>query len=185
MKLFLMVTCLLLANNLLALDQSLVVQIKYAPWGLIDADEDEFEDGFDDEDFEKYDMHFDRSLGGRIIVEPFYIASLENVTDIDDPVPDARVRTYSLGLAGIESYPLESNSNVYLLGAIGLGVGHFKFKDPQKDADEALVEGNAEIGLIFHDHLMIGLGIDWQHFGEPAESKANFWNLYLGTGIRF
>ena len=185
MKVLFILALLIFSNNLFALEQTLVVQIKYAPWGLIDADEDEFEDGFDDEDFEKYDMHFDRSLGGRIIVQPFYVASLDNVTDIDDPIPDARVRTYSVGFAGIDYHKLNSGVDTYLLGALGAGVGHFKFKNPQEDAKEALVEGNVELGLVFNEHLMLGIGIDWQHFGEPTESKANFWNLYLGTGIRF
>lgn len=161
----------------------LVIQFKYAPWGLIDADEQDFNYVGDSQDnFEKYDMHFDRSLGGRLIVTPLYVAATRSTTNLDKAVPDAIVETFSVGLGGPE-FDIKG-SNIYLIGAFGAGAGRFKFKDPDMNDWEAFFEANAEIGLRF-DFLLIGTGIDWQLFGEPGETKANYWNWYLGTGITF
>ncbi|QEI11615.1 hypothetical protein [Cellvibrio japonicus] len=162
---------------------AVVLQVKYAPWGFIDADEDEF--ALYDNTYQKYDMHFERSIGARLIASPFYISLQENITQIDHPIPDAKVRTFSAGFAGIVHNPEIFSSNTYIIGALGLGHGSFRFKDPLKDDDEYFFEGNAEFGLQPVKHWLIGIGIDWQHFGRPGESKANYWNLYLSTGLTF
>ena len=164
---------------------AVVVQLKYAPWGLIDADEEDFSyfGSQDDSEFQKYDMRFDRSLGARIIVAPFYLAVNRSTTDIDKEIPDAIVETISAGLGGAV---LDINDyNTYLIGAVGIGKGRFKFKDPDMNDWEIFFDANAEIGFHFEEHLLIGLGVDWQLFGEPGETKANYWNLYVGTGFSF
>lgn len=51
--------------------------------------------------------------------------------------------------------------------------------------DEMLFEANGEIGFHFNQHLLLGAGIDFQHFGEFGESKASSWTFYLATGIVF
>lgn len=164
---------------------SVVVQLKYAPWGLIDADEEDFSyfGSSDDSQFQKYDMHFDRSLGARIIVAPFYLAVNRSTTDIDKEIPDAIVETISAGLGGAV---LDINDyNVYLIGAVGAGKGRFKFKDPNMNDWEIFFDANAEIGFHFEEHILMGVGVDWQLFGEPGETKANYWNMYVGTGFSF
>lgn len=160
-----------------------VIQLKYAPWGVINADEQDFSYfGSSSDNFEKYDMHFERSIGGRLIVSPFYIAATRSTTNLNADIPDAIVETVSVGIGG-PVFDI-NDSNVYLIGAFGAGKGRFKFKDPDMNDWEAFFDANAEIGLKF-DFLMIGTGVDWQLFGKPGETKANYWNLYLGTGITF
>jgi hypothetical protein len=157
-----------------------ILQLKYAPWGLIDADDEQ--DGFWlDENFEKYDMHFERSVGARLIFSPYYVAASRSVTDLDANVPDTVVETLSGGVGGAGSL---GESNYYLLGAVGVGRGRFTFKDPDMNDWENFVEANAEIGIKI-DFLMLGTGVDWQLFGSPGETKAIYWNLYVGTGISF
>lgn len=164
---------------------SVVVQLKYAPWGLIDADEEDFNyfSSSDDSDFQKYDMHFDRSIGARVIIAPFYIAANRSTTNIDKEVPDAIVETLSIGM-GAANMNL-NDYNTYLIGALGVGKGRFKFKDPNMNDWEYFMDANAELGFDIEDHILIGLGVDWQLFGKPGETKANYWNLYLGTGFSF
>jgi hypothetical protein len=29
------------------------------------------------------------------------------------------------------------------------------------------------------------VGVDYQLFGEPGDTKAHYWNLYVSTGITF
>lgn len=160
-----------------------VIQLKYAPWGVVNADEPDFSYfGSRNDNFEKYDMHFERSIGGRLIVSPFYITATRSTTNLDADIPDAIVETASVGIGG-PVFDI-NDSNVYLIGAFGVGKGRFKFKDPDMNDWEAFFDANAEIGLKF-DFLMIGTGVDWQLFGEPGETKANYWNWYLGTGITF
>ncbi|MBK8188506.1 MAG: hypothetical protein IPK77_15330 [Cellvibrio sp.] len=164
---------------------SVIVQLKYAPWGLIDADEEDFNyfSAADDGNYDKYEMSFDRSLGARLIATPFYLAINRSTTDINKDTPDAVVETFSAGFAGTV---LDINDyNTYLIGAIGIGKGRFTFKDPNMNDWEMLLDGNAEIGFHLEEHLLIGLGVDWQLFGEPGETKANYWNLYLSTGFSF
>ncbi len=185
-KLFIIICITILPYHTTAEETpSLVVQLKYAPWGLIDADEEDFSyfGASDDSQFQKYDMHFDRSLGARIIVAPFYLAVNRSTTDIDQEIPDAIVETIS---AGLGAAVLDINDyNAYLIGAVGIGKGRFKFKDPNMNDWEIFFDANAEIGFHFEEHLLIGIGVDWQLFGEPGETKANYWNMYVGTGFSF
>ena len=110
------------------------------------------------------------------------MAATRSTSNLDADVPDAIVETLSVGIGG-PVFDI-NDSNIYLIGAFGAGKGRFKFKDPDMNDWEAFFEANAEIGLKF-DFLMVGTGVDWQLFGEPGETKANYWNLYLGTGITF
>ncbi|WP_062066418.1 hypothetical protein [Cellvibrio sp. OA-2007] len=164
-------------------DWPIVLQLKYSPLGIIDADEDKFD--HDDGSYEKYEMDFERSWGGRLFVGPIYVAATRNVTDINTPTPDAIVETLSIGLGGIGYDQFASDSGFYLMGGLGVGAGRFKFKQPELNDWEAMIEGNAEIGLRLQEHLLLGVGVDYQHFGEPGESKAHLWNLYIGTGLTF
>ena len=161
----------------------IVLQLKYSPIGLIDADEDKFD--YDDGSYEKYEMDFERSLGARLFFGPFYVAGNRSVTDINNPTPDAIVETVSVGMGGIGYDQFASDSGMYLLGGLGVGVGKFKFKQPDLNDWEAMAEANVEIGLRIQEHLLLGVGVDYQHFGEPGESKAHLWNLYIGTGLTF
>ena len=160
-----------------------VLQLKYSPLGIIDADEDEFDRN--DRSYEKYEMDFERSLGAKLIIAPMYVSVNRNVTNLNDPIPDAIVETVAIGFGGIGYDQFASDSGLYVMGGVGVGAGRYKFKHPELNDWEALVEGNAEIGLRIQEHLLIGVGVDYQHFGEPGESKANLWNLYIGTGLTF
>lgn len=172
----------LLSLNLHAQDWPIVLQLKYSPFGTIDADEDEFNYS---SDYDRYDMDFERSLGAKLIIAPVYISANQSITNLDEPIPDAKVETFAIGLGGINYDEFAYSSGLYLLGGVGIGAGHFKFEDPDQNEWETMVEANAEIGLRLKEHVLLGLGIDYQHFGEPGESKANYWNLYVGTGFTF
>lgn len=182
----LLLLLLALSQGAKALDNNIVIQMKYSPGGGIDADEDEFELSFaNPEDFSKYDMTFERSYSARLIVEPFYISAQRSTTDLNTSTPDAEVETLAFGLAGIDYDPFESNTGTYLMGGLGVGRGTFRFKDPHLNDEEFLFEANAEIGFHFAEHLLLGTGIDFQHFGEFGESKASSWTFYISTGIVF
>jgi hypothetical protein len=179
--LFSLFTHATLAQN----DAPFVLQLKYSPLGIIDADEDEFDRG--DRSYEKYDMEFERTLGAKIIFSPIpiYLGVQQSITNLDNSMPDAKVETLAVGFGGLTYDEFAYDSGIYLMGSVGAGAGRFKFKQPELDDWEALVEGNAEIGLRIQEHMLLGVGVDYQHFGEPGESKANFWNLYIGTGLTF
>ncbi len=183
-KFFLAALLLLITTNASANAGDFTVQIKYSPWGIIDADEDDF-DFANDGDYEKYDLDFERSFGIRGIFEPFYFAANRYTTQVDSDSPEATVETFSVGLGGINYDAFAYNSGLYLLGAIGAGRGNFTFNESSLDDWEAFIEANAEIGLRIQEHWLIGVGAEWQHFGEPGESKANYWNLYFTTGFTF
>lgn len=157
-----------------------ILQVKYSPWGGISADKDDFST---DEDFSHYDMTFDHSYSGRIIIGPVYIshqrskATIENTTNVD-------VKTVAIGLAGINYDAIDSEYNVYLMGGLGIGQGTFRFNNRNQEK-EYLFEANAEIGLKPTEHLLIGAGIDFQHFGEFRESKASSWTFYISSGLTF
>lgn len=176
----------LFVNKTLAQDDSLfTLQLKYSPLGTINADEDEFDRN--DRSYEKYDMDFERSIGAKILFSyvPIYIGAQQSITNLDNSTPDVKVETLTLGFGGVVYDEFASHAGAYLMGGIGVGAGQFKFKQPELNDWEALIEGNAEIGLRIQEHLLLGVGVDYQHFGEPGESKANFWNIYVGTGIIF
>lgn len=180
--LFICLACI--HNSSYAQYQPVVIQIKYSPWGKIFADEDEFE-YYDDEEFEKYAMKFERGLGIRALAMPYYISAQRNITNLDAEIPDATVETLAIGSAGIMYDPYEVEVGAYLIGALGIGAGRFEFKDPDLNDWEAMVEGNAEVGFRIAEHLLIGTGIDYQHFGEPGETKAHSWTFYISTGVVF
>lgn len=183
----LFITCLLTiaSQSAVAYDNPIVLQLKYSPWGGIDADEDEFEYNFNDDEFSKYDMTFERSYSARLIVSPFYISAQRSTTDLDAEIPDAQVDTLAIGLAGIAYDTFEASFGTYLIGGVGIGLGTFKFKNPDLDDDEMLFEVNGEVGFHFIEHLLLGAGIDFQHFGEFGESKASSWTFYISTGLVF
>lgn len=165
-------------------DGDFTLQLKYSPWGVIDADEDDY-DFSGSTSFEKYDLDFERSFGVRAIYEPLYVAANRYSTNINTPSAEATVNTFSVGFGGINYDAFAYNSGLYLLGAVGAGRGNFKYADSTLNDWEAFIEANAEIGLRIQEHLLIGIGGEWQHFGEPGESKANYWNLYFTTGFTF
>lgn len=180
--------CLLILSSqwVLAHEYPIVLQLKYSPWGGIDADEDEFEYHFSgDDDYSKYDMTFERSYSARLIVSPFYISAQRSTTDLDAEIPDAQVDTFAIGFAGIAYDTFEAAFGTYLMGGLGMGLGTFKFQNPDLDDDEILFEASGEIGLYFSKHLLLGTGIDFQHFGEFGESKASSWTFYISTGLVF
>lgn len=187
MKIILSIFCflLLVPSSYAEVQPSVVLQFKYAPWGFVDGDEEDFNwfSSSDDGSYYKYDMDFERSMGARIIAAPFYVAVNRSTTNIDEEIPDAIVDTISAGLGGAV---LDINDyNTYLLGAVGVGKGRFKFKNPSQNDWEIFFDANAEIGFHFEESLLLGLGVDWQLFGEPGETKANYWNLYIATGFAF
>jgi hypothetical protein len=185
MKRFLSILLLGLTTNLSHAqdDLPMVVQFKFAPWGTIIADEDEFEYS----DYEKYDMDFERSLGVKLILPriPVYLAANQNVTQLEQEIPDVKVETYSVGFGGINYDPYAYDSGLYLLGSVGAGIGKFKFKNPDLNDWEAMFEANGEVGLRIQENLLLGVGVDYQLFGEPGDTKAHYWNLYVSTGLTF
>ncbi|HSC69267.1 MAG TPA: hypothetical protein VLC79_16360 [Cellvibrio sp.] len=173
---------MLVSAQSLALDFPLIVQIKYSPWGGINADEDEFDT---DDEFEHYDMTFDNSYGGRILMGPVYISHHRSNADIEGG-KEAEVRTIAIGVAGISYDVYQSQSGTYLMGGLGIGRGTFIFdkEDGEKEQD-AMFEANAEAGLRIDEHLLIGAGLDFQHFGEFGESKGSAWTFYISSGLVF
>jgi hypothetical protein len=71
------------------------------------------------------------------------------------------------------------------LGSVGIGAGQFKFEESEATDWETLLEASAEIGFRLRERFLLGMGIDYQRFGEFGDHKANYWNLYLATGIVF
>lgn len=170
----------LISSSAFALDLPVLLQLKYSPWGGIDADKDEFET---DENFSKYDMTFANSYSGRVIVGPIYVSHQQSKADIKGG-GHIDVKTFAIGLAGINYDALDSEYNAYLMGGIGLGRGTFTF-DNDVETEEDMFEASAEIGIKPTEHLLLGAGVDFQHFGEFRESKASSWTFYISTGLAF
>ncbi|HTF95979.1 MAG TPA: hypothetical protein VL995_07605 [Cellvibrio sp.] len=167
-------------------DSDFTLQVKYSPWGIIRADDDDSDDFFNPgRYYSEYELDLERTLGVRAMYEPFYIASNRYTTQVNTSSPDARIETYSIGFGGLNYDAFSYHSGLYLLGAIGIGRAEFDFRDQSMNNWEAFVEANAEIGLRLQEHLLIGAGAEWQHFGEPGESHANYWNFYISTGVTF
>lgn len=164
----------------LALDLPVLLQLKYSPWGGIDADKDEFETG---ENFSRYDMTFANSYSGRAIIGPVYISHQQSTADIKGG-GDVEVRTFAVGLAGINYDALDGQYNPYLMGGIGLGRGTFRFNNGI-ETEEDMFEASAEVGIKPTEHLLLGAGVDFQHFGEFRESKASSWTFYISSGLTF
>ncbi len=95
------------------------------------------------------------------------------------------METYSVGFGGINYDPYAYDSGLYLLGSVGAGIGKFKFKNPDLNDWEAMFEANGEVGLRIEENLLLGVGVDYQLFGEPGDTKAHYWNLYVSTGLTF
>jgi len=175
---------LFICSNSYAQSQPVILQIKYSPWGKIFADEEEFDYGTESE-FEKYNMRFERGLGLRAIATPYYISAQRSVTNIGAEVPDTTVETLAIGFGGILYDPSYLDIGTYLIGAVGVGAGKFEFKEPSLNDWEAMFDCNAEVGFRIAEHMLMGTGIDYQLFGEPGETKAHSWTLYISTGIIF
>ena len=168
----------------LALDFPLVLQLKFSPWGGINADEDEFESGSSD-NYKRYDMTFDHSYSGRILVGPVYVSHQQSNATIEGDI-DAEVSTIAIGVAGINYDVYESQHGTYLMGGVGIGQGTFTFADNNATKEqESMVEANAEAGMRVAEHLLMGAGVDFQHFGNFGESKASSWTFYISTGLVF
>ena len=164
----------------LAMDLPVILQVKYSPWGGIDADEDEFAT---DQNFHQYNMTFANSYSGRAIIGPVYISHQQSTADSKSD-GEVEVRTFAVGLAGINYDALEGQYHPYLMGGIGLGRGTFRFNDGI-ETEEDMLEANAEIGIKPTGHLLLGAGVDFQHFGEFRESKASSWTFYISSGLTF
>jgi hypothetical protein len=163
-----------------AQESSLSLQLKYSPLGTINDAEDNL-DYFED-DYQPYDMNYDHTLGAKLIYDPVYLAVQHNIADLDYSTSDATLETVSMGLAGFNH---ERLPGLYLMGSLGIGAGQFKFDESEKDEWETLLEASAEIGFRLQERFLLGMGIDYQRFGEFGDHKANYWNLYLSTGIVF
>ena len=185
MKFIMSVIVIVLASMpALAQDSPLYLQFKYSPLGTINADDSTFE--YFGDDYQEYDMNFDRTLGAKLIFDPVYIAVQQNITNLNNSKPDVTLETISMGLAGFnyERFAYE-DPNLYLMGGLGLGAGQFKFEDAEDNKWETFLEANAEVGFRLQEHFLLGMGIDYQRFGDFGDHKANYWSLYLGTGIIF
>lgn len=162
----------------------IIVQLKYSPWGGINADEDEFESGSSN-DYERYEMSFDHSYSGRILLGPVYLSHQRSNATIEG-ASDAEVSTIAIGVAGINYDVYESQHGTYLMGGVGIGRGTFTFDNSNaKKEQEVMFEANAEVGMRIAEHLLMGAGVDFQHFGEFGESKASSWTFYISTGVVF
>lgn len=170
----------IVSSSALALDLPVVLQVKYSPWGGIDADEDQIDT---DENFSQYDMTFDNSYSGRVLIGPVYISHQKSNADIKGG-GEVEVKTVAIGLAGINYDALDSQYNAYLMGGIGIGRGTFRFNN-STETEEDMFEASAEIGIKPAKNLMLGAGVDFQHFGEFRESKASSWTFYISSGISF
>jgi len=175
-----LIVLVFVSMTVLAQESPLYLQLKYSPLGTIDADESTFE--YFGDSYQQYDMNFERTLGAKLIFDPIYIAVQQNITNLDNNTPDATLDTISMGLAG---FNYERLAGLYLMGGVGIGAGQFKFKDAETNEWETLLEGSAEIGVRLQEHFLLGMGIDYQRFGDFGDHKANYWSLYLGTGIVF
>lgn len=171
----------LISTPALALDFPLVLQLKYSPWGGINADEDEFDT---DDEFHHYDMTFDNSYGGRLLMGPVYISHHRSTAEIEGG-EEAEVRTIAIGVAGINYDVYASHSGTYLMGGLGIGRGTFIFAKGSDQEQDAMFEASGEAGLRLDDHLLIGTGLDYQHFGEFGESKGSSWTFYISTSLIF
>lgn len=169
----------LICMPVLAQDSSVYLQLKYSPLATInDADDDlnDLQPGY-----QQYDINYDHTVGAKLMYNPIYIAVQHNIADLDNSGTDATLDTISMGLAG---FNYERLAGLYLMGGLGVGAGQFKFESETSDW-ETLLEANAEIGWRMQEQFLLGVGIDYQRFGEFGDHKANYWNLYLATGIVF
>ncbi len=166
-----------------AQDSPFVLQLKYSPLGTINADEDAFDDPVGD--YQEYDMGLEYMLGAKLIYDPIYFSVQHNITNPDEDSPDATLDTISFGLAGFNYDRFAYDYGLYLMGSIGIGAGQLTFEGQEKNDWETLIEAGAEVGFRLQEHFLLGLGVDYQLFGELGETKAHYWNLYISTGIIF
>ena len=160
--------------------EPLVLQLKYSPLATINNGEDTLDDLVGND--QQYDVNYDHTLGAKLIYNPVYFAVQHNIAKLDNSTSDATLETISLGLAG---FNYERLAGLYLMGSVGIGTGQFKFEESEANEWEILLEGSAEIGFHLQERFLLGMGVDYQRFGELGDHKANYWNLYLSTGIVF
>lgn len=160
-----------------AQDSPLYLQLKYSPLATINDSDDDLEDL----DYNQYDINYDHTFGAKLMYNPVYIAVQHNIADLDNAATDTTLDTISMGLAG---FNYERLPGLYLMGGLGVGAGQFTLGDYESDW-ETLLEASAEVGWRLQEKFLFGVGIDYQRFGEFGDHKANYWNLYLGTGIVF
>lgn len=163
----------------LAQDSSVYLQLKYSPLATINDGDDELDEL--QPGYQQYDINYDHTLGAKLMYNPVYLAVQHNIADLDNSGTDVTLDTISMGLAG---FNYERLAGLYLMGGVGIGAGQFTFEEYESDW-ETLLEASAEIGWRFQERFLLGVGIDYQRFGEFGDHKANYWNLYLGTGIVF
>lgn len=163
-----------------AQDPSLYLQLKYSPLGVINDGQESVNPHTGD--FQQYDVNFDHTFGAKLMYNPVYIAVQRNIADLDNATSDVTLGTISMGLAG---FNYERLAGLYLMGGIGIGAGQFKYGEVESNKWETLLEATAEIGFRAQERFLFGVGIDYQRFGEFGDHKANYWNLYLATGIVF
>lgn len=181
MKFTMTVLVMVLASMpVLAQNSPLYLQLKYSPLATVN-DGDDSPDYFAG-DYHPYDTNYDHTLGAKLIYDPVYIAVQHNIASRDNSTSDATLETISMGLAG---FNYERLAGLYLMGSIGIGAGQFTFDESEKNDWETLLEASAEIGFRVQERFLLGMGIDYQRFGEFGDHKANYWNLYLAAGIVF
>jgi|GEM_PF-3722013 len=181
MQFIMTIIVLVLASiSALAQESPLYLQLKYSPLGTIN----DSDDGADylEGDYQQYDVNYDHTLGAKLIFDPIYIAVQHNIAKRDNALSDATLETISMGLAG---FNYERLAGLYLMGGVGVGAGQFTLEEAETNEWEILLEGNAEIGFRLQERFLLGMGIDYQRFGDFGDHKANYWSLYLGTGIVF
>lgn len=163
-----------------AQNSPLFLQLKYSPLGTINDSEDSLD--YFEGDYQPYDTNYDHTLGAKLIYDPVYLAVQQNITNRDNSASDATLDTISMGLAG---FNYERLADLYLMGSVGIGAGQFKFEESETEEWETLLEASAEVGFRLQERFLLGVGIDYQRFGDFGDHKANYWNLYLATGIVF
>lgn len=165
-------------------DQMNLIQLKLSTLGGINADTDDF-DYYSDDRFKKYDMSFDETYSARIIYSGLFVSAKHSTTNVGAKTPDAIVESVAVGLASASDEYRLDYFNAYVIAGVGVGAGRFTFKQPYLNDWEAMVEINLEGGIELSDHLLLGVGCDYLHFGTPGETKAEQGELYMSIGLRF
>ena len=164
----------------LAQNSPLFLQIKYSPLATVNDGEENADKS--ENEYQRYDINYDHTLGAKLIYDPVYISVQHNIAKLNNSTSDATLETFSMGFAG---FNYERLAGLYLMGSLGVGAGKFKLDDSDANKWETLLEAGAEIGIRAQDRILLGMGVDYQRFGEFGDHKANYWNLYLATGIVF
>lgn len=179
---FIMTAIMLVLTSMpvVAQHSPLYLQLKYSPLGTINDGEDTVD--YVEGDYQPYDMNYEHTLGAKLLYDPVYLAVQQNIAAVDNSAADATLDTISMGLAG---FNYERLAGLYLMGSMGVGAGQFKYEQYATHEWETLLEASAEVGFHLQEHFLLGMGIDYQRFGDFGDHQANYWNLYLATGIVF